>query len=118
MPSALMQAEPFESVDVWLARTYDREAQVRKQAAHHLCPCRLQADYPRVWERLLAMVQDPDRKVRAQVFHSLADGSPRSREPQVVAAIESMRDDPDPSLRRHVRQLLAHYRRGGRLNVL
>jgi hypothetical protein len=36
----------------------------------------------------------------------------------VVAAIERFEQDPDEKLRRRARKLLAHYRRGGRINVL
>jgi len=35
----------------------------------------------------------------------------------VIAAIERFQSDPDPRLRRRARKLMAHYRRGGRINV-
>ena len=83
-----------------------------------LCPCHVKRNEPRVWDRILAMVDDPSARVRSNVFHLLADGSPREREAEVVAAIERLRSDPDEKLRRRVRKLLAHYRAGGRINVL
>jgi hypothetical protein len=39
-------------------------------------------------------------------------------EVDVVAAIERLQQDPDERLRRRARKLLAHYRRGGRINAL
>jgi HEAT repeat protein len=98
--------------------TYDLDPKVRAAAVRALCPCQLKADHPRVWDRLLEMARDESVVVRRNVFHVLADGSPRHREAQVVAVVEGMHDDPDPKLRRHVRRLLAHYRHGGRLNIL
>ena len=38
--------------------------------------------------------------------------------PEVVQAIERLQLDPDERLRRRARKLIAHYRRGGRINVL
>ena len=66
----------------------------------------------------LQLAEDPSAKVRSNVFHLLADGSPRERENDVVAAIEQLQQDPDEKLRRRARKLMAHYRRGGRINVL
>jgi hypothetical protein len=71
-----------------------------------------------VWNRILSLVNDPSSKVRSHVFHLLADGSPRERESDVVVAIERLGQDPDEKLRRRARKLLAHYRHGGRINVL
>jgi HEAT repeat protein len=107
-----------EEIGRLLERTHDADPRVRKRAVHELCPCNVQANHDEVWDRLIEMVTDEDPKVRAQVFHTLADGSPRSREPQVVRALERMQQDPDPSLRRRARKLLAHYRAGGRINIL
>ncbi len=107
-----------EDIDHLLEQTYNADPRVRKQAVHGLCPCNVRANNERVWDRLIAMVEDEDPKVRGQVFHTLADGSPRSREPEIVQALERMQQDPDPGLRRRVRKLLAHYRAGGRLNIL
>jgi HEAT repeat protein len=107
-----------EDIDDLIEQTYDADPRVRKQAVHALCPCNVRANDERVWDRLIAMVEDEDAKVRGQVFHTLADGSPRAREQEIVRALERMQHDPDPTLRRRVRKLLAHYRAGGRLNIL
>jgi len=101
-----------------LLQTHDADARARSAAVHTLCPCSVQGDHQRAWDRLLEMVEDPDPKVRADIFHTLCDGSPRSREPDMVQALERMRNDPDPRLRRRVRKLLAQYRAGGRINIL
>lgn len=105
-------------IDGRIEETYHPDPRIRNEAVHALCPCSVRADDERVWDRLIEMVADEDPKVRASVFHTLCDGSPRHREPQVVHALERMQQDPDLKLRRRVRQLLAHYRAGGRLNVL
>ncbi len=116
--SGPFQAEEEDGITEALRLTYDPDPKVRAHAVNDLCPCRLKTDYPEVWDRLLSMTSDESPIVRSHVLHVLADGSPRHREPQVVGAIESMHDDPDPKLRRRVRKLLAHYRRGGRINIL
>lgn len=108
----------LDEVDELLEETRDPDPAVRREALHRLCPCTLKANDARAWDRILQMVADEDPKVRAQVLHTLADGSPREREPDVAAAIERMQHDPDPKLRRRVRKLLAHYRAGGRINIL
>ncbi len=107
-----------EEIDELLAQTYDPDSRVRSEAFHALCPCSVRADEERVWNRLLAMVADPDPKVRADVFHTLCVGSPRSREQDVVRALDSMQHDSDLKLRRRVRKMLAHYRAGGKINIL
>ena len=105
-------------VDALLDETLSDDALVRSEALRKLCPCRVKRYDERVWDRVLEMVEDPSGKVRSHVFHLLGDGSPREREGDVIAAIEQLRSDPDERLRRRVRKLLAHYRRGGRINVL
>ncbi len=107
-----------EEIEERLAQTYSPEVRVRRAAVHALCPCAVQADHEQVWSRLIEMVGDEDPKVRADILHTLCDGSPRSREQDVVRALERMQHDPDPRLRRRVRKGLAHYRAGGRLNIL
>ncbi|MDP9380647.1 MAG: HEAT repeat domain-containing protein [Chloroflexota bacterium] len=107
-----------EDIDYLIEQTYHPDPRVRKQAVHGLCPCNVKANNERVWDRLIEMVADEDAKVRGWVLHTLADGSPRSREQEIVQAIERMQHDPDPSLRRRVRKLLAHYRAGGKINIL
>jgi hypothetical protein len=107
-----------EDVRQSLEDTWSPDPKVRMQAVHDLCPCRLQADHPRVWTRLLDMVTDGDPKVRSYVLHVLADGSPRHREADVVVALERMQQDDDAGLRRRARKLMAHYRRTGKVNIL
>jgi hypothetical protein len=115
---------PFEQrtsrdeIDGLLERTGSSDAAERAEALRSLCPCHVKRNDGRVWDRILALANDPSAKVRSHVFHLLADGSPRLREADVVAAIERLQQDPDEKLRRRARKLLAHYRRGGRINVL
>lgn len=106
------------AVDVFLRQTEDPDAALRNEAVLALCPCHVQSNIERVWDRLLMMVTDPDAKVRGTVLHTLCDGSPREREAAVVQALEQMYNDADPKLRRRVRQVLAVYRRKGKINIL
>ncbi len=101
-----------------LEDTWSPDPRTRTAAVDQLCPCRLKADYPAVWNRLLGMATDENARVRSHVLHVLADGSPRAREAEVVQAVEGMQQDPDPGLRRRVRKLLAQYRRTGKINIL
>jgi hypothetical protein len=107
-----------ERIAELLEQSYAADADARCAAVQGLCPCHVQADIAPVWDRLLALVHDPDVRVRATLLHTLCDGSPRDREPQVVQALEQMYQDPNPRLRRRVRQVLAQYRRSGRINIL
>ena len=107
-----------DAVDHFLGQTEDSDADLRNEAVLALCPCHVQANIERVWDRLLVMVTDPDAKVRGTVLHTLCDGSPREREAAIVQALERMYNDPDPKLRRRVRHVLATYRRRGRINIL
>jgi|SRR5688572_8219793 len=115
---------PFEQrtsrdeIDELLERTSSTDDSERADALKHLCPCHVKRNEPRVWDRVLALASDPSARVRRHAFHLLADGSPREREGAVIAAIERLQKDPDEKLRRRARKLLAHYRRGGRINVL
>ena len=110
-----MEQEQDSSI---LALTFHPDARVRRKAVQQLCPCHLKANYAPVWERVLAMVGDADPKVRGTVLHVLCDGSPRSREAQVVAALETLQHDGDAGVRRRARQVMAAYRRRGRVNIL
>lgn len=107
-----------EQIDGVIALTFDENPYVRGRAVKRLCPCHIQANEVRVWDRVIELADDPDPYVRTQVLHALGDGSPRAREAEVMATVERMRDDPDPHLRRRVRKLLAEYRRTGRINIL
>lgn len=107
-----------DEIEHLLDKSYDPSPEVRRRAVHGMCPCSVRANDNRVWDRLLEMARDEDAKVRGDVFHTLCDGSPRSRQQEVVLALEQMQHDPDRKLRRRVRQLLAHYRATGQINVL
>jgi hypothetical protein len=111
-------ATELMEIDEVIDLSHDSDPKQRAEAVRVMCPCQLKMDIPRVWDRLIEMARDESVLVRKNVFHVLADGSPRYREQQIVGVIEQMYNDPDPKLRRHVRKLLAHYRSGGRLNVL
>lgn len=120
-PYEARSTTPDEGIDAIaqaLDDTWSPDPGMRIAAVDQLCPCRLKADYPQVWDRLLGMATDVDVKVRSHVFHVLGDGSPRTREAEVVQAMERMQHDPDPGLRRRARKLLATYRRTGRINIL
>lgn len=106
-----------EEIEEALARTRDRDARERRMALLDLCPCRVRADIPSVWGRLIEMRADPEASVRSLVLHALCDGSPRSREREVVQAVEAMANDPDRRLRRRARAALAQYARTGRINL-
>ena len=105
-------------IDTLLELSRSPDASTRVAAMQRLCPCHVKRNEPRVWERVLQLVDDPSHKVRVHVFHMLADGSPRERESEVVNAIERLTRDPHESLRRRARKLMAHYRRGGKINIL
>lgn len=105
------------SIDQWLELTRHRDPKVRRRAVGAACSCLTKADYPRVWDCLLAVSQDPDSKVRSYVLHNLVDGSPASRKDEVVATLERMQQDPDSQLRRQARRLVAYYRRTGIVNA-
>jgi hypothetical protein len=106
-----------DDIPMWLARTYDADARVRRDAVMHLCPCHLKHNVTAVWDRLVAMGADPDRDVRNWVLHVLTDGSPRARAAEVAQVLERLAHDRDPKLRRKARRILAHYRRAGTLNI-
>src|SRR5947208_1018365 len=113
-----LQRTSRDQIDGLLERTASDDETARAAALRSLCPCHVKRNEPRVWDRILSMVDDASPNVRTHVFHLLADGSPREREPEVVAAIARLQSDPDEKLRRRARKLMAHYRRGGRINVL
>jgi hypothetical protein len=104
-----------DEIDRALALTHDPEPRVRQAALMNLCPCHLRANVPEVWERVFELAKDPDRRVRGQVVHTLIDGSPKRLEERVIAALEATRRD-HPGARRAIGQLLAQYRRTGRVN--
>jgi HEAT repeats len=87
----------------------------RQLAVKNLCTCHVQADDPRVGQRLLELFGDPDPRVRGDVLHALTDSPPPGRVVPVVAALEKRYNDPDPRLRRRIRRTLTHHRRTGKL---
>ena len=107
-----------DQIDGLLTLTQHEDAKVRCKAAQALCPCHVQANHDKIWDRLIEMANDPDAHVRSTILHTLGDGSPRSREADVVQALEKMYHDPDVKIRKRVRGLLAQYRRTGKINVL
>ena len=109
---------PRVDVEPLLAQTQSARARDRARAVSELCPCAVRYNDDRIWARLFAMTRDTDAAVRRQVVHALADGSPNALHERVIATLQTLYDDPDRRLRRTVRQLLAQYRRTGRINVL
>jgi hypothetical protein len=107
-----------EDIDELLALTLDSDPKARSRAVRGLCPCHVRGHNDRIWERIFEMVDDDDLTVRRSVFHALGDGSPRALERKVVAAFETMTRDPDERLARRARQMLAQYRRTGKVNIL
>lgn len=105
-------------VDELLELSRDPDPRARRRAVRELCPCAVQSNVERVWDRILRMRADPDASVRSAVLHALCDGSPSSRSEEVVAAVEQMQQDPDARLRRRARGVIAAYRRTGRINQL
>lgn len=101
-----------------IALTRDPDPRVRRRVLHELCPCELKRNDAVVWDRVLEMVGDPDPKVRSMVLHTLCDGSPGERLADVVRALEVLAADEDRGLRRRARDVLAKYRRTGRVNLL
>ena len=106
-----------QHVNDWLELTYSKNEKERAHAVGALCPCHVRYNDDAVWDRVLELADDPSSRVRSAVLHTLHDGSPNARVDDVVEAVEKMQHDSDLKLRRRVRNLLAHYRRTGRINV-
>ena len=104
-------------IDAILYETLDADPNRRRAAVRELCPCEVRRNHVDVWDRILELAYDPDAGVRRLVFHAMMDGSPRAREHEIVEAVESLRNDPSPKLRRQARNLIANYRRTGRINI-
>jgi len=101
-----------------IALTYSEDPKVRKATLRKMCPCHVKSNIESVWKRILEMTHDPDANVRYQVMHNLCDGSPLCREDDVIRALEDMHNDPDKKIRRRVHQVLTHYRKTGKWNIL
>jgi len=104
--------------DEVIAITHDPSPKVRKEALRDMCPCHVKNNIESLWVRIIEMANDPDANVRYQVMHNLCDGSPACREYDVIRTLESMHNDADKKVRRRVHQVLSHYRRTGKWNIL
>ena len=101
-----------------LEKTHDKDPQVRKVALRKICPCRVREDVKEFWDRIVEMSKDEDANVRYQAMHNLCDGSPESMEKTVVAVLEGLHNDPSETVKRRSRQVLTHYRRTGKWNIM
>ncbi|ELR18050.1 uncharacterized protein ACA1_161750 [Acanthamoeba castellanii str. Neff] len=110
--------EEVDTVAEFLKGTRDPDPTTRKLYLRELCPCHVKRDVEVVWDRILEMTNDPDPAVRYQVMHNLCDGSPATRELDVIAALEKMHNDDDKEIRRKVHNVLTHYRKTGKWNIL
>jgi len=106
------------TVDGVIAQTYNEDPKVRKATLRDMCPCHVKDNINVLWERIMEMRHDPDANVRYQVMHNLCDGSPACREVDVIRTLEDMHNDPDKKVRRRVHQVLTHYRKTGKWNIL
>jgi len=52
------------------------------------------------------------------VLHTLCDGSPTHMEDKVADALDIFNYDSDKKLRRKAHQVLTHYRRTGKWNIM
>eukprot|EP01115_Flamella_aegyptia_P004461 TRINITY_DN1930_c0_g1_i1.p1 TRINITY_DN1930_c0_g1~~TRINITY_DN1930_c0_g1_i1.p1 ORF type:complete len:176 (-),score=30.66 TRINITY_DN1930_c0_g1_i1:18-545(-) len=111
-------AEACVSIEKFIEFTKVEDPILRKKALRELCPCHVKRDVKEFWDRIIEMTNDPDPGVRYQVLHNLCDGSPATREDDVIKAIETMHNDEDKYIRRRVHQILAHYRKTGKWNIL
>jgi len=106
------------TVEEVIALTYDLDPRVRKATLRDMCPCHVKSNIEALWKRIMEMYSDPDPNVRYQVMHNLCDGSPACREDDVIHTLEAMHNDPDKKVRRRVHQVLTHYRKTGKWNIL
>jgi len=101
-----------------MEETWSEDSKTRREALRTLCPCKVKKNVKEFWSRIISMIDDPDPNVRYQVLHNLCDGSPKEMEEEVIAAIERLHNDSDKYIRRRCHQILAHYRRTGKWNIL
>lgn len=111
-------ARETQEVPVILALTRHARPEVRVFALKELCPCRVKADVPEFWERVLEMAADEDRGVRWQVLHTLCDGAPGHLELRIADALERFQRDADAEIKRRAHKVLANYARTGKWNIL
>lgn len=117
----VVKGEPdscIRTVEGVIALTHSEDPKVRKATLRDMCPCHVKDNIDALWQRIMEMANDPDPNVRYQVMHNLCDGSPLCREDDVIRTLEEMHDDPDKKVRRKVHQVLTHYRKTGKWNIL
>jgi len=106
------------TVEGVITQTYSEDPKVRKATLRDMCPCHVKGNIDALWQRIMEMRNDPDANVRYQVMHNLCDGSPLCREADVIRTLDDMHNDPDKKVRRRVHQVLTHYRKTGKWNIL
>jgi len=107
-----------KSIHEVLQDTHKEDPKIRAAALLQLCPCRLRTNVKEAWIRHFEIIHDPDTKVRSIALHNICDGSPKELESNVVKAVEYLTKDSDKKLRRRARQVMAAYRRTGKINLL
>jgi len=112
------QAQETQSVDEIIELSKHENPEVRLCAVKQLCPCRVQEDIDKFWNRLFEMVEDEDPRVRYQILHNICDGAPDHLESKFSEAIEKFNRDEDKEIRRRAHKVLASYLRTGKWNVL
>lgn len=110
--------EKTEDPDVIIALSGHRQPAIRVAALKQVCPCRVQSDVEEFWQRVFAMVNDEDRDVRAQVLHTICDGSPSRLADAVEVSLEGFAKDKDKTIAHKARQVLAHFHRTGKWNIM
>jgi len=110
--------KPVDPVKEFIEATKSDSAIERKQALRNLCPCRVKSDVKEFWDRIIEMAKDPDANVRYQALHNLCDGAPLAREEDVIPALEILHNDTDKYIRRRAHQVLSHYRKTGKWNIM
>jgi len=110
--------KPTDPVKEFIEATKSEDPIERKQALRQLCPCKVKADVKEFWDRIIEMAKDPDATVRYQALHNLCDGAPLAREEDVIPALEILHNDSDKYIRRRAHQVLSHYRKTGKWNVM
>ena len=114
----LRRIQETEDIYEIIELTRAPDAQVRLKATQQMCPCRVKDDIPEFWERIFELAMDEDANVRYQVMHNMCDGSPSSYEYKVEECLEIFNRDPDNTIRRKATQVLSHYHRTGKWNVM
>ena len=98
--------------------TYNKVEEIKLTALQRLCPCRVNNEITRFWDRIFELVNDPSPKIRMQVLHNMCDGSPDSYEDRVVEALEIFNRDKDSKIRRKAHKVIGSYAKTGKWNIL